>query len=267
MSAQNKKIYFTLDLEQDYGRINDYLCFKNIDGLINLLQKYSIRLTVFTTGKIIDRRPEIINKIMEGIDCEFHLHSYEHEINKRLTIEERKSDFRKAVDVYKKHFRTNPIGWRAPCGNIIEEEINWLKRENFTFSSSVIPTYRPGLYNNLRLDDKPFVYPNGLLEIPISILPLVRMPFSLSYFQLLGWPISRYLYANKGNDARIVFDFHLHNLSKLDDIVQLKTKFRLGYMRNQDNGFRILEKFIQTTTADGYKSGLMTELTNRESNQ
>ena len=54
MSAQNKKIYFTLDLEQDYGRINDYLCFKNIDGLINLLQKYSIRLTVFTTGKIID---------------------------------------------------------------------------------------------------------------------------------------------------------------------------------------------------------------------
>lgn len=257
---KNKKIFFTLDMEQDYGRINDYSSFKNIDGLIDLFKKYDLKLTIFVTGKIIEQKPEIIEKIKENIDCEFHPHSYCHEINKKLTIEEREADFKKAVEVYRKFFGKNPIGWRTPCGNIIQEEVNWLRKEGFLFSSSLIPTYRPGLFNNLRQSDKPFFYPNGLLEIPLSSLPLVKMPFSLSYFQLLGWPISSFLIKNKKSSRHIIFNFHLHNLSKLDNIKQLKSRFRLGYLKNQNNGFKILEKFIKTIIKGRYQSKTMTEL-------
>jgi len=263
---KNKEIYFTLDLEQDYGRINDYSSFKNIDRLINLFKKYDLKLTVFITGNIIEQKPEIIEKIKGNINCEFHLHSYNHEINRTLSYEERREDLIRAVDVYKKYFGKNPIGWRSPCGNIIKGEINWLKNEGFIFSSSVIPTYRPGLYNNLNQSEKPFIYPNGLLEIPMSSLPFIKMPFSLSYFQLLGWPISHLLINNKDNNGHLVFGFHLHNLSKLDDMRQLKIRFCLGYMRNQNNGFQILEKFIQTTKERNYRSELMTELAGRELN-
>ena len=257
---KNKKIFFVLDLEQDYGRIESYSAFKNIDGLVNLFKKYDLKLTVFVTGKIIEQKPEIIEKIKENIDCEFHLHSYLHEINKKLTLEEREIDFKKAVEIYKKYFRKDPIGWRSPCGNIIQEEIGWLKKEGFLFSSSLIPTYRPGLFNNLRRSDKPFFYPNGLLEIPLSSLPRIKMPFSLSYFQLLGWPISSFLMKNKKSPHHIIFNFHLHNLSKLDNIKQLKIRFRLGYLKNQNNGFTILEKFIKTVMRSGYQSKTIIEL-------
>ena len=262
MSAENKKkrIFFVLDLEQDYGRIESYLAFKNIDGLIDLFKKYNLKLTVFVTGKIIQQKPEIIEKIDENIDCEFHLHSYRHEINKKLTPEEREADFKKAVEAYRKYFGKSPTGWRSPCGNITQEEIGWLKKEGFLFSSSFIPTYRPGLFNNLRQSDKPFFYPNGLLEIPLTSLPLIKMPFSLSYFQLLSWPISNFLIKNKKSPCHIIFNFHLHNLSKLDNIKQLKIRFRLGYLKNQNDGFKILEKFIKTVMRGGYQSKTIIEL-------
>ncbi len=256
---KNKKISFVLDLEQDYGRIDSYLAFKNIDGLIDLFKKYDLKLTIFVTGKIIEQKPEIIEKIRENLDCEFHLHSYNHEINRKLTPEERKLDFKKAVENYKKYFSKNPIGYRAPCGDITKDEIEWLKNEGFLYSSSFIPTYRPGLFNNLKLKDRAFFYPNGLLEIPFSSLPLVKMPFSLSYFQLLGWPIINLLIKIK-KSPYIVFNFHLHNLSKLDSIKQLKNRFRLGYLRNQNNGFKILEKFIKTMIKNNYQPIIMTEL-------
>lgn len=255
---KNKKISFALDLEQDYGRINEYSAFKNADELIALFKKYGLKLTIFVTGKIIEDKNEIIKKFKETIDCEFNLHSYSHEINKKITAEEKKRDFEKALEIYKKYFGKNPVGYRAPCGNITEEEIEWLKKENFLYSSSFIPTYRPGLFNNLKQKDEIFRYPNGLLEIPFSSLPLIKVPFSLSYFQLLGWHTVNFLLKRK-KSPYIVFNFHLHNLSNLENMKQLKTGFRLGYIRNQDNGLAILENFIKTITAKGYQSVLMTE--------
>jgi peptidoglycan/xylan/chitin deacetylase (PgdA/CDA1 family) len=259
MSAKNKKISFVLYLEQDYGRIDGYLGFKNIDKLIALFKKYNLKLTIFTIGKIIEHKNEILKKFKDNVDCEFQLHSYSHEINRGLTAEERKIDLKKAVESYKKYFGKNPTGYSAPCGDITKDEIEWLKKEGFLYSSSFIPTYRPGLFNNLGQKDKAFVYPNGLLEIPFSSLPLVRMPFSLSYFQLLGWSVINLLIKIK-KTPYIVFNFHLHNLSKLDNIKQLKTMFRLGYIRNQNNGFKILEKFIKTIIKNNYQPIIMTEL-------
>lgn len=253
MSVKNKKIFFTLDMEQDYGRIHDYSAFKNIDRLISLFKKYDLKLTIFVTGRILEQKSEIIKTIKENINCEFHLHSYNHEINKSLSLEEKLSDLKIAKENYQRYFNTNPVGYRAPCGNITEEEIDWLKKEGFLFSSSFIPTYRPGLFNNLGRDDKIFFHSNGLLEIPFSSLPFLKIPFSLSYFQLLGWPLSSFLIKNK-KSPRIIFGFHLHNLSKLDNINQLKMSFRLGYIRNQNNGFKILEKFIETMIENGYQS-------------
>lgn len=256
---KNKQVFFVLDLEQDYGRIDDYSAFKNIDRMIDLFKKYDLKLTVFVTGMIIAQKPEIIEKIKRNINCEFHLHSYSHEINQTLSSEEKIADLIMAKENYQKYFSRDPVGYRAPCGNITQKEIEWLKKESFLFSSSLIPTYRPGLFNNLKRGDDIFFHPGGFLEIPFSSLPFIKVPFSLSYFQLLGWPISSFLIRNK-KSLRTIFNFHLHNLSKLNNIKQLKMAFRLGYIRNQNNGFKILEKFIKTMIKAGYQPGLMTEL-------
>jgi len=96
-----KKICFTLDLEQDYGRIDEYLSFENIPKLIELFKKYNLKLTIFATGEIIEKKPEIIKTFQDNIDCELHLHSYAHKINRPLTLTEKKEDLEKAINVYR----------------------------------------------------------------------------------------------------------------------------------------------------------------------
>lgn len=247
-----------MDLEQDYGRIDEYLSFENIPKLIELFKKYNLKLTIFATGEIIEKKPEIIKTFQDNIDCELHLHSYAHKINRPLTLTEKKEDLEKAINVYRNRFGKNPIGYRAPCGNISAEEIVWLKEKGFLFDSSFIPTYRPGMFNNIGKNDKPFFHSNGLLEIPFSSFPYLKIPFSLSYLQFLGFTLARFFL--KKTRGPIIFGFHLHNLARAKNIKQLKPAYRLFYFRNQNNGFKILEKFINISLANGFKSVKISEM-------
>lgn len=260
MEKTAKKIFFTLDLEKDYGRIEDYEGFKNINRLIDLFKKYNLKLTVFATGKVIEKYPEIIKLFQNNINCEFHLHSYSHETARKLTQEERKKEIDNSARAYKNYFNKNPEGYRAPCGLITKEDISYLKKTGFKFSSSCIPTYRPFMFNNLKRDGKPFKYENGLREIPFSSIPYLKIPFSLSYFQFLGWSAVKSLLQIFKMPDNIVFSFHLHNLSRLDNIKQLKPVFKLFYLRNQNKGFKILEKFIKIAAAKNYNSAKINEL-------
>lgn len=257
---KNKKICFTLDLEQDYGRIKEYSAFASIPALIDLFKKHNLKLTIFAAGKIIEERPDIIKKFQDNLDCEIQLHSYEHEINREISLEEKKNDLKKGLGVYRKYFGRNPAGYRAPRGNISPEEIGWLKEEGFVYDSSFIPTYRPGLFNNTRKSDRPFTHENGLLEIPFSAIPTIKLPFSLSYLQLLGWPIARIFINKAKNKNPLIFGFHLHNLAKLKNLKRLKPSFRLFYIKNQNNGLKILEKFITWTKKNNYGSVTMSEI-------
>lgn len=260
MSPENKKICFTLDLEQDYGRINEYSAFSNIPALVDLFKKYNLKLTIFAAGKIIKERPDVIKKFQDNLDCEIQLHSYDHEINREISPEEKKNDLKKGIEAYQKHFGKKPSGYRAPRGNISPEEIDLLKEEGFIYDSSFIPTYRPGLFNNTGKNERLFTHENGLLEIPFSAIPVIKLPFSLSYLQLLGWPIAKIFIAKAQKKNPLVFGFHLHNLAKLKNLNRLKPSFRLFYIRNQNNGLKILEKFILWTKKNNYKSAKMSEI-------
>lgn len=259
---ENKKICFTLDLEQDYGRINEYSAFDNVPKLAEIFKKYNLKLTVFAVAKILEEKPDIIKTLAESIDCEFQLHSYAHEVNKILTKEERLADMRLALESYKNHFGKNPEGYRAPSGDLKDDEIGWLKELGFSFSSSFITTFRPGKFNNLNRGDKIFRHPNGLLEIPFSSLPFAKLPYSLGYLKLLGWPLVKFLIKRKKYDRPAVFAFHLHDLKKLDNLKKLpKPLYKLFYLlRNRNNGFKILEKFIEEMKKENYESITMNEI-------
>ena len=54
-----KKIYLTLDLEQDYGtalQFNNYHALSNLKPLLNYLEKKQIPLTIFIQTKLIEQK-------------------------------------------------------------------------------------------------------------------------------------------------------------------------------------------------------------------
>lgn len=60
-----------------------------------------------------------------------------------------------------------------------------LRRAGFLYDASPHPTWVPGRYNNLSQPRKPW-REDGMLRLPISVLPAVRLPVSWLWYRLAG---------------------------------------------------------------------------------
>jgi len=256
-----KLICFTLDLEKDYGRFDTYHSFKNIDLLLDLFKKYNLKLTVFTTGKVLEEQSSIIERLKE-LPIEFALHSYSHQVEKKNDFAFKCQEIVKAKQAYEKYFGQSSLGYRAPQGFISQAEIEELARQNFKYDCSMFPYWRLGFYNNLSISLKPFRLSSGILEIPPAALSLVRLPISLSYIQFVGWRVYKLLFKILKIPDILIFDLHLHNLKKTRDLKGLPRYVRIFYSRNQDQGLEILEDFIKFIQSRSYKSALLNEILN-----
>ncbi|MFC1700630.1 polysaccharide deacetylase family protein [Patescibacteria group bacterium] len=258
MVQQKKLICITLDIEKDYGYFDTYYALNNIDILLKLIKKYNIKITVFLVGYLIKERKDIIEKF-KSVPVEFALHSYYHDIKNKDSVFKRQEVI-KAKEVYLDFFKKQPLGYRAPQGAITRAEIMELIRLGFKYDCSLFPYWRPGLYNNLNIPTRPFFLSSELMEIPLSVLPVIRFPISLSYIQFFGWKFYKFFLKFFGWPSLIVFDMHLHNLKKVRSLRGAPWFSRIFYIRNQNNGFKILEEFIKLTKSKGYKSIFVSEL-------
>lgn len=265
MLANNEKfLCLTLDLEKDYGHFDTYEAFANLDDFLALVEKYHIKLTVFVVGYLLEQRKDIIEKFRKA-GVEFALHSYHHNLGK--TDEDFKhQDIIKAKEVYLEYFGKAPLGYRAPRGAITKFELDILQEQGFQYDSSIFPYWRPGFYNNLQLPVVPFRWPNGLLEIPLSGLRFLRFPLSLSYMQFLGWNFYRFFLKLFGWPDLIVSGIHLHNLKKVRSLKGGPWFVRLFYLRNQDKGLQILEKFILRAKSKGFQPAFLSEIAQQYEN-
>jgi len=256
-----KYLCLTLDLEQDYGRINSYSSQRNIDPLLELLKKYQVKLNIFVIGKILDKKPGMIKKF-KNLPVEFELHSYSHSINFPLPIRRKIKEIIKSKQAYLSYFNKPPRGYRAPQGVISGKELEVLARENFKYSSSLFPSWRPGLFNNLKQPIFPYLTDYGILEMPFSVIPKIRIPIALRYQQLFGWPFYKMSFSIFGWPNIIIYDFHLDNLMQTRTTKGLPFYLRITHLRNRNNGLKILEKFLQFTQKHNYQSLFMSELYN-----
>ena len=255
----SRRLCLTLDLENDYGRFDRYQCFSGLDILETLIKKFKIRLTTFVTGKVLEDRPEVVERLQK-LGSEFGLHSYSHTVSRSLSIPERLEEIKLAVQAYQSYFGEMPLAYRAPQGMIFPEEIEALSQMGFKIDASLFPSFRPGLFDNRGAPTESFQYENGLREIPFAVVPKIRLPIALSYMQFFGWHSYRLWFRLFGLPESIVYDFHMHNLKPTEDVHKLPLSLRLFYSRNHDKGAKILEKFLKFMFDQDYKSVYLSEL-------
>ena len=255
LNFEGKKIAcLTLDLEQDYGDLlgaPSYKGLEHISHLVDFFKEKAIPLTCFVQGSILETHPEAVEQL-STLDIEFELHSYSHpgpkEMNTMLEIQ-------KGREVYRRFFGEDPLGYRSPLGIInSNKDYGILAANGFKFDSSIFPSLRPGVFNNLRKPTKPYLMNDSkIIEFPFTVFSdVIRIPIALSYLKLLGSP---YLYLLKVFNLRnlIVFNFHLHDLFELsssDKIFLKRTAFvyrrvlKRIYSKRKLNGLALLDKFI-----------------------
>jgi peptidoglycan/xylan/chitin deacetylase (PgdA/CDA1 family) len=257
-----KTVCFTIDVEPDFGGLLEEDVYYGKDDLFKLekiVKENKIKLTAFVTGKTLEDNPEILSRLV-SMHAEIECHSYSHRVGHGSKLE----DIEHGIKTYEKLVGRTPMGYRAPQGIISKKEVLFLDSKGIKFDSSIFPTYFPGRYNHLQFPLQPFKMEGAnLLEIPFSVIPWIRIPFGLSYMQLLGFRTFQLLFKVFGQPNLIVFDFHTYELGKLPSYSQLPLGAKVGYFRAQKAGRNpadVFEKFVRYLLGKGYQSKYMLEV-------
>jgi len=246
----------TLDIEADYAGMTPDECYESLDHtgeFERLIQHYNLKLTAFVTGFILDRGFPILARL-SALGSRFETHSYSHPL--REPPGRKIADIRKGIEAYVRYFGTRPRGYRAPQGIISMEDVRALAGEGILYSSSLFPSYLPGRYNNLRFPTRPFLYrEENLLEIPISVIPGLRIPITASHVNLLGWPLYRGLFPIFGYPPLLNICAHLYDFANVASYSSLPLKEKFGYsrtrrLRDKTRGF---EAMLRHLISRGYR--------------
>lgn len=263
-TPDEKLACITLDLENDWyldEPAYDHLTFEYIDQYIDLISDLDIPVSVFVVGKTLEDHPEDVGRIQSGITSDFHLHSYRHDLTKSYDFSK---EIESGIDAFESFFNKKPDGYRAPQGNITSTEINQLDEAGFRFDSSIFPSFRPGIYNNLDAPVNPYrpACTDSLVEYPIGTLSSFRIPFSQSYLKLIGRPYLGLL--KRITLPRImVFDSHLQDFYRTASHDQLDTPIRQIHKRNLSNSINLFRKMVQRLHQRGYEFVTLTDVHNR----
>lgn len=257
-----KSVCFTLDVEPDFAGLLDedvYLGKKDLSELSRLIKLYNIKVTAFVTGKTLEDNPDMVD-LLRNLEAEVEQHSYSHPVNHESKVE----DIKKGLEVHERVIGKLPLGYRAPRGIISKNEVLYLNSRGIKYDASIFPTFFPRRFNRLSFPMYPFkIKGTELIEIPFSVVPIIRIPISLSYMQLLGYESFKFFFKLFGLPKILIYDFHTYELGKVSSYNLLRRFPKLGYYRAQRryrNPSIVLEKFIKFILSSGYQSKYMSDI-------
>jgi polysaccharide deacetylase family protein (PEP-CTERM system associated) len=155
------------------------------------LAEEGIRGTIFVVGELAESHPAVVESFARD-GHEIALHSHRHVPLTDQTPEEFRADTEAGKSALTALTGTAPVGYRAPTFSLVRDTV-WateiLADLGFTYSSSVLPAANP-LYGFPGTPRVPFLWPSGLVEIPIPIIRLgVALPYGGTYLRVLPWPL------------------------------------------------------------------------------
>lgn len=260
-NVKEKLACVTLDFEKDYGdRVNEFnilsSCRSEIDDLGRLFRRLGVPVSGFIRTDLLTDYPECF-PVLTNLLQDYHCHSHTHNTKAFQSQEE----IAASKATFEEYFGRRPLGYRAPQGVLHKGDIQLLKQHDFKFSSSIFPSYRPGKFNNLSMPTEPFLYENGIMELPFSVVPKLRYTISLSYLKLIGMPLNRACVSLLGLPNVVVFDSHLHDfIVSRESFNKLPRRIRIAYGINKYSGMKYFEGFVQILRHHEYRLVTMTEL-------
>ncbi|MGQ9651631.1 MAG: DUF3473 domain-containing protein [Phycisphaerae bacterium] len=164
----------------------------NVDHVLGLLDKHSVRATFFALGKVCERHPQLLPRI-QSAGHEIASHGYGHELVYRLTPGQFEQDVKCSIEIIESQTGRRPLGYRAPAFSITRQSL-WagpiLVRLGFRYSSSIFPI-RKARYG---IPDAPRVahrWANcDLVELPLTTLHILGRNVPVcggGYMRLLPW--------------------------------------------------------------------------------
>jgi polysaccharide deacetylase family protein (PEP-CTERM system associated) len=169
---------------------------RNMDRMLELLERNGARSTCFVLGWVAERCPSLVKRIADS-GHEIACHGYGHELLTRLSPLEFREDVRRCKDLLEDLTGREIRGYRAPSFSITEWAIPILRDLGFAYDSSAFPTIAHDRYGSLPgvTAARPVAeLAAGFHEVSIPVIPLGGrgLPWGGGgYFRLLPYPIFR----------------------------------------------------------------------------
>lgn len=163
------------------GKIPQSDVVDSVDRILSMFENLEVRGTFFILGGTAERYPSILDAIKDA-GHEIASHGYYHNANHFDT-----TMFREGLQKFKKKVYAHPKGFRFPNYTFHPEVLEVLPEEGFLYDSSVVPSHNiPGWYGDPLAPREPHVYRlknnHGIMEFPISVLPILRLPGAGGWF-------------------------------------------------------------------------------------
>jgi len=180
------KILLTFDVEE-FDSIKDEnekfeMSKQGLLSITNLLDKYKIKATFFTTA-LFAKKYSILIKKLESEGHEIACHGYCH-LDSYLKDMSKIKEARKELENL--GFRVK--GFRAPRYEI--KNIADLHELGFVYDSSIHPTWIPGRYFNF-FKKRDIHKIENMIEVPLSVLPITRLQIFWLAFKNFGLAYSK----------------------------------------------------------------------------
>jgi peptidoglycan/xylan/chitin deacetylase (PgdA/CDA1 family) len=242
----NKSILLSFDIEEfdipeEYGqRLDEQVQLavsrQGLKAILVVLDKLQIRATFFVTANFAGNHQELIKTISQS--HEIASHGFYHS---QFNIAHLKT----SREYLEKLIGKKIIGFRMPRLQKIDE--SEIFTAGYEYNSSLNPTYLPGRYNNFFKPRTPY-YSNNLINIPVSVTPLIRFPlFWLSFKNFPLWLYKLASLITLRHDKYISLYFHPWEFTDI-------TRFKLpNYIKNTSGEVMIyrLEKYLKWLNKQG----------------
>lgn len=154
---------------------------KGLDAIDPILSDPSVSTTLFTTANFALRYPDAVKQLADKHEIASHTFYHsdfkdEHLLTSRLQLEQ----------ITEKRV----TGLRMPRMRTVS--MSEVKKAGYQYDSSINPTWLPGRYNNLDLP-RTLYRDNGMLRVPASVSPFLRVPLFWLSFKNLPYAVFKML--------------------------------------------------------------------------
>ena len=153
---------------------------KGIDKILELLRKHDTYATFFMVGEILEKFPDILDKILEN-GHEIGFHTMYHS---RLDSDNFQEKFSKELDNFAILTNNKSKGFRAPTFSLNEKSswaIDTLEQHGYVYDSSIVPA-KTNLYGTPNAPKKPYKITSNSLDFDNPKGKIIEFPLMTTKF-------------------------------------------------------------------------------------
>ena len=153
---------------------------KGIDKILELLRKHDTYATFFMVGEILEKFPDILDKILEN-GHEIGFHTMYHS---RLDSDNFQEKFSKELDNFAILTNNKSKGFRAPTFSLNEKSswaIDTLEQHGYVYDSSIVPA-KTNLYGTPSAPKKPYKITSNSLDSDNPKGKIIEFPLMTTKF-------------------------------------------------------------------------------------